>query len=347
MRLADIIQPPAPIQVRGGWHGLIPDGAPQNLLFCWAVFSASVSMFVVQVALGGAFPTVSSVLAIGSSVSCGLAWLLSRALFRRDAGRDVWPVGLVAALFTLMLLIDGVGLAGHGGGTAENILLSLVTLIGSSVLLFTLLEAVDGIRRADVASERRFRTAFLAGYGGLLFFGVILFQSEANLAIQAHELQIQSFMALLALIGGSAATLYRLQHPLAPAGQQNNKRRQKAQAACPRMTAQMQSLFERDHIYRDPALRIADLSRRLNAPEYKVSQCVTAGLGYANFNQLLNHYRIADAARRLRADSGAQQSVLEIAFDSGFASIGPFNRAFKKKFGVTPTAYRSGHADQS
>jgi AraC-like DNA-binding protein len=78
-----------------------------------------------------------------------------------------------------------------------------------------------------------------------------------------------------------------------------------------------------------------------------VSQCITAGLGYTNFNQLLNHYRIADAARRLRADSGAQQSVLEIAFDSGFASIGPFNRAFKKEFGVTPTVYRSGQTDQS
>lgn len=347
MRLADLIQPPAPIRVRGGWRAQIPDGAPKNLLFCWAVFSASVSMFLIQAALGGAFPTVSAVLAIGSSVSCGLAWLLSRALFRRDAGRDVWPVGLVAALFTLMLLIDGVRLAGHGDGTVENILLSLVTLIGSSVLLFTLLEAVDAIRRVDAVSERWFHIAFLAGYGALLFFGVILFQREANLAIQAHEAQVQSLMALLALTRGSAATLYRLQHPLAPVEQQNNKRRQKAQAACPRMTGQMQSLFERDHIYRDPALRIADVARRLNAPEYKVSQCVTAGLGHANFNQLLNHYRIADAARRLRAGSGAQQSVLEIAFDSGFASIGPFNRAFRKEFGVTPTVYRSGQKDQS
>lgn len=344
MRLADIMQGPGPMRVRGGWRGLIPDGAPQNLLLCWAVFSASVSMFLLQTALGGAFPGVSAALAIGSSVSCGLAWLLSRALFRQDAGRDIWPAGLVAALFILMLLIDGVRLAGHGGGAVESILLSLVTLIGSSVLLFTLLEAVDGIRRADVASERRFRTAFLAGYGGLLFFGVILFRSEADLAIREHEVQVQSLMALLALTGGSVAAFYRLQNPLPSIQQRSKKRKQCVQAACPQMTERLKSLFERSHIYRDPALRIADVARRLNAPEYKVSQCVKAGLGYANFNRLLNHYRIADAARRLCADGEAKLSVLEIAFDSGFASIGPFNRAFKKEFGVTPTVYRSGQA---
>jgi AraC-like DNA-binding protein len=32
--------------------------------------------------------------------------------------------------------------------------------------------------------------------------------------------------------------------------------------------------------------------------------------------------------------------VLTIALEVGYGSIGPFNRAFKERFGVTPTAYR-------
>jgi AraC-like DNA-binding protein len=32
--------------------------------------------------------------------------------------------------------------------------------------------------------------------------------------------------------------------------------------------------------------------------------------------------------------------VLTIALDLGYASLGPFNRAFKEMTGITPTAYR-------
>jgi AraC-like DNA-binding protein len=39
--------------------------------------------------------------------------------------------------------------------------------------------------------------------------------------------------------------------------------------------------------------------------------------------------------------------VLEISAESGFASLGPFNRAFKAATGCTPTAYRSARRDAS
>jgi AraC-like DNA-binding protein len=32
--------------------------------------------------------------------------------------------------------------------------------------------------------------------------------------------------------------------------------------------------------------------------------------------------------------------VLTIALDCGYGSIGPFNRAFKARFGVTPSQFR-------
>jgi AraC-like DNA-binding protein len=33
--------------------------------------------------------------------------------------------------------------------------------------------------------------------------------------------------------------------------------------------------------------------------------------------------------------------ILTIALDSGYGSIGPFNRAFRQRYGMTPTEYRA------
>ncbi len=318
----------------------IPGGAPQPLLACWAVFSASVSMFVLHALVGAYSPLVSALLATGSSVSCGLAWLLARALFRPNPMKESWPVAMVAILFCLMVLIDIMRVTGVGGVNAEKFVFSLIGLLGSSVLLLTLLEAIDGLKTAQTRAERRFRMMFLSAYGLLLFFGVILFQSGLSFISEEAERPVQTVLALLALAGGGAATWYRLQHPLPPEAIGKKQRKRASIPACPKLTAQIRKMFEEDHVYRDPQLRITHLANKLGVPEYKVSQCVTSGLGYANFNQLLNKYRIADATRRFKNSNPRETSILEIAFDSGFASIGPFNRAFKSQHGLTPGAFR-------
>ncbi len=61
-------------------------------------------------------------------------------------------------------------------------------------------------------------------------------------------------------------------------------------------------------------------------------------LGFENFNRMINHHRI-EQAKRLLIDPD-RRSILEIAFDCGFGSVGPFNRAFKAETGTTPRAYR-------
>ena len=42
-------------------------------------------------------------------------------------------------------------------------------------------------------------------------------------------------------------------------------------------------------------------------------------------------------------DAGDDATILDISGDAGFASLGPFNRAFKIATGYTPTAYRTAH----
>jgi len=39
--------------------------------------------------------------------------------------------------------------------------------------------------------------------------------------------------------------------------------------------------------------------------------------------------------------------VLTIALEAGYGSIGPFNRAFRERFGMTPTEYRRASDDDA
>jgi AraC-like DNA-binding protein len=56
-----------------------------------------------------------------------------------------------------------------------------------------------------------------------------------------------------------------------------------------------------------------------------------------SFIDYLKDYRLAMAARLLQASDA---SILEIAEDVGFESLSYFNRAFKKRYGMTPTQFR-------
>lgn len=94
-----------------------------------------------------------------------------------------------------------------------------------------------------------------------------------------------------------------------------------------------------ERLYADHDLRVGTLAALLNTPEYQLRKKINQQLGYQNFNQFINHYRIKEAGQRLLADKRAP--VLSIALDVGFRSISSFNTAFQREFGVAATHYRN------
>ena len=100
-------------------------------------------------------------------------------------------------------------------------------------------------------------------------------------------------------------------------------------------------MLESAEIFREPEIKVRDLARRLGEPEYKITQCITGPLGYPNFNRMMNSYRVTVAKQMLSQPDMAGQSILSIAMDCGFGSIGPFNRAFKDMVGMTPRDFRT------
>jgi len=213
---------------------------------------------------------------------------------------------------------------------------SIYALSGSAALLLTFVEPFHGYRRDLPISEKRFRFAFLALYAVLVAVSILgLRASDSGVVDARWNDLIKSGCAVLGLGGGAAAVMFRLRRPLAARGM---SRRAPTQDDA-KLAERLLDLLREEEIHADPELRIGDVADRLRQPEYRVSQCISASLGFANFNRMINHYRIGSAKRAL-ADPLDRRSILQIAFDCGFGSLGPFNRAFKDEVGLTPRAFR-------
>jgi AraC-like DNA-binding protein len=98
--------------------------------------------------------------------------------------------------------------------------------------------------------------------------------------------------------------------------------------------------FVPERLYAREALTITELASLLDTQEHVLRRVVNHGLGFRNFNDFLHTHRLKEAADRLGDAQGRRIPVLTIALEVGYGSVGPFNRAFKERFGVTPTQYR-------
>lgn len=104
--------------------------------------------------------------------------------------------------------------------------------------------------------------------------------------------------------------------------------------------AQLQQLLFCDKLYLQANLRLTDVAQQLQVPEYRVSRLIRSQLHASNFNNFINTLRIEHAKSLLTDPAKQHWPVLVVGLESGFASVGPFTRAFKTQTGDTPNEYR-------
>lgn len=112
----------------------------------------------------------------------------------------------------------------------------------------------------------------------------------------------------------------------------------------------------RGHLARDILRRIeSDYADPELSPERVAKACgiskrylqtLLAGSN-TSFVQELNANRLDRAADLLIDPRASASSIAEIAYRTGFLDPGYFTRLFRKRFGITPRAWRAGHAPQS
>ena len=106
----------------------------------------------------------------------------------------------------------------------------------------------------------------------------------------------------------------------------------------PALLEKIKETMEVGKLYTKTGLTIADLAEKLSIQEYRLRRIINQQMQFKNFNQFLNNYRIEDACSRLRETS---TPISTVALDVGYASLSVFNKAFKERYGITPTEFRN------
>ncbi|TMG86902.1 MAG: helix-turn-helix transcriptional regulator [Betaproteobacteria bacterium] len=317
-----------------------------------ALFCASVVAFVVTSApirLGGIVYPLTALCVAKSA----LFWLFAKALFR-----DGFRMRREHVVATLVLVALGLWHEFDFGRDVRAGLAGPFALLGSlayeglvlAFLLAAVHEAWRGLATDLVERRRRFRVGLVAGVAAYL--AIVVTVQLSNLALGVHTAPPLVLANLgLMLAAGFAATLSLLQVRRgtwidAAWGIDAEAAAGMAPVAEQALLVTLTRRMTGEALYRREGLTIGTLAHSLGTQEYLLRRVINGHLGYRNFNDFLHSYRIREACARLRSQAEARRPVLSIALDLGYNSIGPFNRAFKARMGMTPTEFRRDGALQ-
>ncbi|HEU4517588.1 MAG TPA: helix-turn-helix domain-containing protein [Steroidobacteraceae bacterium] len=270
--------------------------------------------------------------------------LFARGLFSDHFRVSARHLAVVAAtiawgLWQQLAFMPRVRLA--GASPAEHVAAAGFELWILGLALLAVHEAWRGIAADLVERRRRLRFLVVAGIAGFLSAAVIVQGYNLMQATSTPQLLVTANLALI-----TTATLAALWHLV----QLRAESWLEPEPAAPRpgelgaLEARVLEALQREiserHVYREEGLTIGTLAARLRTREHVLRRVINKGLGYRNFNDFLHAFRIREACERLRRAEDARLPVLSIALGVGYGSIGPFNRAFKARMGMTPTQFR-------
>jgi AraC-like DNA-binding protein len=267
-------------------------------------------------------------------------WLFTRALFDDSFRLRGWHAGVWLAVVAFSF-INCALLAPSAGGNTRLAVIAINLL----VLGFIALAVAQTIASwsADLVEERRrvrvFIVAAAALYGGLnaILHLIISGGRAAEIANAANAALLAGVVAAIcmAMLRVGGAELFAAAPVAGEVVAQPD-----TSAADQKLVDALMRLMADERIYRHDNVSIGALATKLSIPEYRLRRLINQKLGYRNFNVFLNNHRIEEAKAALADPAQAEVPVITIAMDAGFASLGPFNRAFKATTGVTPTEYR-------
>lgn len=285
-----------------------------------------------------------------------LIWCYVRRLVVGRTPRQLWlhflPVGLQALyLMALYLapeslrapLIDGRG----RDPIAATLRLALpVSLVAYAAVNLGLL---NGYRRWVV--QARSDADFLAAQWIRNLLVVLIFTALGEAAIGAADLlglranmfDVYPFYVWLLAAGcylGVEARQY-LEHPFPPITSDTTVSGQVVETGRDWAALGEQWLARTREAgwWRDPALTLATVARQLGVNTSYLSRAINHGLGQ-NFNEMINGIRAEAVAQQIDREEEASD-LLALALGAGFGSKSSFNRAFRARFGVAPSAYRA------
>ncbi len=206
-----------------------------------------------------------------------------------------------------------------------------VTVLGAAVILRNVLRSsqdtylVVGLLFSIFAAViENFLLPFTFSY-----FVPVIFLSNLFEAFRMNSLSYREFRKEKERVKQSAVNVETKKY------QNSNLTEQRIQELAEKIT----QVLGEQRLFENPNLNSEDLARKIGIPGYQLSQVVNIGLN-TTFFELLSSYRIDDVKAKLLDEARREETIIDIAYSSGFNSKSTFNTAFKKQTGVTPSQYR-------
>jgi AraC-like DNA-binding protein len=102
---------------------------------------------------------------------------------------------------------------------------------------------------------------------------------------------------------------------------------------------QLQRLFEKEQVYKNPDLKISDIAARLNTNRTYISTLINQEFA-CSFSTFVNKHRVEEAKKMLLSEECNNYCLEHISSHAGFGSLHSFIRVFKEIEGSTPGYYR-------
>lgn len=283
-----------------------------------------------------AFAPFAVPLAMGPLLYAHLnALIFDRPISRWHAALPIGQFAYQAAVFCLPLATRGTFDRVVQRPWLDPVLaiLLLASMIGYAMAGFRALgrhRAWLSSRRADRAAADRVRAVLIA-YAGIVVVRTAYVAAD-TLVVPLSYADMFGFYLVLAILGNYLAIEGWRHADVRPQPIVQSAERDWRSTAAGWLRE-----IEAQGWWRDPALDLAGLARRLGTNTAYLSRGLNEGLG-VSFADAINGLRVEHAAHQLRHH--ASGDILTIAVDAGFGSKATFNRVFKDRFGVTPSAYR-------
>lgn len=274
-----------------------------------------------------------------SSMAAGVFWLFCSVLFEDEPKIPLWRYAVPA--LTLAVWLPGALLPPSPARAVAWWIFAATSLV---IHLHVLLITWRGWRTDLVERRRHLRAPIAAAATSYM-----LIQTLCDFGLGKGPVlpSMAQALAMAALGVGSALALLRAEPLLVqaapPAGETPVAKPADSLDLTPAdrlVLARLDKAMNENEVWRGEDLSIGALSALVGAPEHRLRKLINGTLGHRNFADYVNGRRIAAAKTALADPEQALKSVSTIAYELGFASLGPFNRAFRAATGVTPTAWR-------
>lgn len=302
-------------------------------------------------------PYVSFVLYRLAVASPALIWLVAVLLFA-DSHR---VPRRAFALIALYLCANGAGAFLYYIGHDFHLVTFLLTFALAQVIMlgFAVHAVYLGItgKTADlIEARRRVRMPFVIAMGALnvliIGTGIVNYALSVSPLIDnpsqaiLYSSTLLSFLAFLVCLYlnikmfsmHSDATIVLAKSAVAPQFDTPVPTTQRKGGET-ELIKRIKTAMEQERMYREMGFTLGRLSEHLGVQDYQLRRAINDKLGFRNFNQFLNEFRIAEASELL---AHTREPIATIALNVGYASLSSFNKAFKEQHGIPPRDYR-GH----